>query len=268
MFAQAYFYFDTMLMDSTESTTSAYESILKQHPLLGKTDSIKELVLEKPKISNNKTGIFMMVVGLLLLVGLMRSSFNSYISSLWSVIINFSVIKRQTKEQIQNNVLASTGFRLLFFMGLSLLIMAFLSQKYRLDYSSSFKNTNLWLCIGLLIALYYLKRGFLTGVGWIYNKPEASEIYFFNSNVMNEVIGLLVFPIALLMFLLSGFLFQAFMILGISILLGLIAYKNIKIFKGIKNLLRISAFDYLLYLCAFEIMPLMILMKVLSGFSF
>lgn len=266
--AQGSFYFDPMLTDSIGTQTSFFESILKKHPLLSELGRTNEAVLEKPKQSKNKTGLFMLVVVLMLLVGFMRNSFNSYIGSLWSVIINFSVIKRQTKDQIQNNVLASTSFRILFFVGISLLIMAFLSQKFGLSYSSSFRNMNLWLCILLLIGLYFLKRGFLTGVGWIYNKPEASEIYFFNSNVMNEAIGLIVFPIAILMLLLNGFLFKSFMVLGIAVFVGLIAYKNIKIFKGIKNLLRINAFDYLLYLCAFEIMPLMILMKVLSRFSF
>lgn len=115
---------------------------------------------------------------------------------------------------------------------------------------------------GVVIAAYTVKYIFSTLLGYIINAPDLVREYIFNVSVFNQVAGIVLFPFIVAM-LFSKYQVEWFLYPSIVIFLSFYAFRFVRGFfiSGIER--GVGVLYIFLYLCALEILPLLVLIKFL-----
>jgi hypothetical protein len=118
--------------------------------------------------------------------------------------------------------------------------------------------------LGLLAALFFGRVVLHNIVGFLFNRIRIVREYLYNMFVYNKLSGLLVLPLMFLMVYTKGIIQDIVFWTSIFILSGIIIMRIIRgvIFSYRKDVLKFYMF---LYLCALEIMPLVLLYRWLEG---
>ncbi|MEZ5046528.1 MAG: DUF4271 domain-containing protein [Chitinophagaceae bacterium] len=232
---------------------------ISHHPTL-KTSSSKSGFVERPHVSLNKSKMFFLVLLGLLFFGFIKNSEQKHIQNVQDLYKSIDVINRQMKEQLLNNRWGNILLHILFFMGFATVVTYLLMcWSYIPKQTFSFQT---WIVVfAILIGLYILKSLFIRLIAWVANKKDLSEAVFLQQHVANEFIGFYLFPLSMLLLIVQvqyGYIFSWFLIVAI---LFFILVKYIKIFININKTLQIDFFQFLLYLCSFEILPLILIVK-------
>lgn len=235
------------------------DSIVSNHPMVQTLGEERMIALDRK--ADNKTGIFLLSLGGLFFFALIRNFFTRYFGNLFALFTSFTITKRQTKEQLENDSVASFWFYVLFFISLTALIIFTARYFHALPTSKSVWQLFL-IGFGILVSFYILKISLVKAIAWTFQKKEIASQFSFNSSVVNEFLGVILFPICILMLLSEGKFFNLLLWLCLIIFSILLIYRYIRVFRHVKNILRIDLFHFLLYLCAFEIMPILILIKI------
>lgn len=97
--------------------------------------------------------------------------------------------------------------------------------------------------------------------GFIFNTSDSARLYQLNSLIFNHIIGIILFPITILAFYWQT---DIFLYVGITTTLLLLLYRLFRgILTGLANK-NFNLFYLFLYLCTLEILPLLLLYKVIS----
>jgi hypothetical protein len=128
-------------------------------------------------------------------------------------------------------------------------------------------HSNFWIqtlyCIGILALIYIGKFVILKFIGWVFNLSKATDTYIFIVFLVNKMLGLLLLPFLVLIAFYSGQPQQVFVTLSLILVLSLFAYRFFFSFGPIRAEIKVNPFHFFLYLCAFEIAPLLLIYKVL-----
>ena len=95
---------------------------------------------------------------------------------------------------------------------------------------------------------------------------DAADSYIFVVFIVNKMAGIYLLPFLILLSFTQGDLYHIFLILswvGIAILF---VYRFILTFGAVHNQIRVNLFHFFLYLCAFEIAPVLLIYKLLLYF--
>lgn len=122
---------------------------------------------------------------------------------------------------------------------------------------------------GLIIAMIFL--AYTTKIiatrflGNIFEVKEASSEYVYNILLFNKTIGLVLFPICLLLAYAHQIPSEYLIWTGIILLCLILIYRFLRIFLiGLANS-SVSFFYIILYLCTLEIIPFVVILKVFVG---
>jgi hypothetical protein len=128
-------------------------------------------------------------------------------------------------------------------------------------------ETNCWLllayCMGMLTIIYFVKFIMLRITGWIFNVRHATDTYIFVVFMVNKVIGIFLLPMLVLLAFTQPPLYTIAMNLSFTMLIVFLGYRFIISYRPIRNEIKVNRFHFFLYLCAFEIAPLLLIYKVL-----
>ena len=78
--------------------------------------------------------------------------------------------------------------------------------------------------------------------------------------------GISLLPFLVLLSLTYGAVSQSAMILSIIVVLGLLVYRMFLSYVSVSRIIRLSLFHFFLYLLAFELIPLLLINKLLFRF--
>jgi len=108
--------------------------------------------------------------------------------------------------------------------------------------------------------LYILKALIWHALGIVFMVQEFSKIYIYNMFLYNRNIGVVVFPLVAVIPFVAGNI--ALYIVNVTIFVYILSYllKLWRTFQIIHGL-NVSLFYFILYLCTFEILPLLLLIK-------
>ena len=120
--------------------------------------------------------------------------------------------------------------------------------------------------VSALVGNYGVNFLTLKLLGWIFQVREAIDAYIFIVFTTNKVIGMAVLPFIIILAFSYGLVNQVSFLLGITIVLALLAYRFFLSYVSIHRQINISIFHFFLYLCAFEIAPLLLINKLLFRF--
>ena len=152
-----------------------------------------------------------------------------------------------------------------FFVVTGSLYIAFLLQHFKLSDVDNFWLMFLYSIFGLS-AIYIIKFTGLKICGWLFNMQDAANSYIFIVFIINKMIGILLLPFLLLLAFTPGDFYLVGLTLSWCLVAGLLVYRIILTFGAVRNQVKVNPFHFFLYICAFEIAPLILIYKCLLLF--
>jgi hypothetical protein len=211
-----------------------------------------------------KEMLFYVIVALLLVFSLLKMGFAKYFNDLFRVFFRTTLKQRQIKEQLIQTPLPSLLFNV-FFVASAGLYANFILHHYQFTLFDNFWLMYMYCSIGLSV-IYLVKFIGLKVCGWLFNMQQAAEAYIFIVFIINKVIGISLLPFLILLAFTNGTIHTVSLILSWCCIAGLFLYRFILGYAAIHNEVRFNLFHFFLYLCAFEIAPLLLIYKLLLFF--
>ncbi len=241
--------------------TSSYQKYAT-HPYLPLNKPAIYMLIDYHKAAS-KDDLFYLMAGIVFVMAFIRVTFSKYFRNLFLLFFQTSLRQKQTRDQLLQDGLASLLTNLLFVMSAGLYITLLIRYKNWTDLSFW------WLAAGsagALLLVYLVKYLFLLFAGWIFNTKEAAGSYVFVVFLVNKVLGILLVPFLIILSFAGPEVVQVSVTVSIGMILLFFAYRYWVSFVAIRNKLKVNALHFLLYLCAVEILPLVLIYKVLMDY--
>ena len=95
---------------------------------------------------------------------------------------------------------------------------------------------------------------------------QAADWFIFIFFILNLVIGFSVLPFIILLGFTEDTVYSISLLLSLCCIVGLFLYRFILGYGAIHNEVRFNLFHFFLYICAFELAPLLLIYKLLLFF--
>lgn len=242
-----------------------------------KTDSaaIHSTVVQTSPANNNfqgslkaETGMNWLVITLLVslfALSWLKLVYEKFIVQIVGAMVNYQVSLRLFRER---NVLfknISLGLNFTFALNLGLFIF-YLVDFYGFGQVLPYKFLSMLVYTMVVAVIYSLKSGTCKFLGYVFLVRDEFDEYIHNVRVYNKNIGLFLFPIIIIYPFIADaakpyILYAGFLIIGTLILL--------RIHRGFQIIMKkgVSIFYLILYLCAIEILPVLLLIKLATSLT-
>jgi hypothetical protein len=251
------------IIDSTISNqdSSQYRDSLVQEPVAVPPPPEEPRHDAVRKKFQGKESYFYVLIGLILSFGLIRQAFPKYFNDFLRVFLRRTLKQKQLYEQMVQTPVPSLLLNLFF------VVVAGLYVSYLLDYFDLVITDNFWIqflyCAGIIAALYILKFAGMKFLGWMLNYQAAADEYIFAVFLISKAIAIFLLP-CLVFLLLSRDQIASFILMLSFIGTGLLFLNRLYLsFQILHNRVKVSLFHFLLFILAFEIIPLFLIYKLL-----
>ena len=246
-----------------DTATSFSGKILSQHPYFN-FNSKGVIVQPETKNFKGKEVLFYVLVVFLLTFSLLRQAFPKYFNDLFRLLFRTTLKQKQLREQLMQTPLPSFLLNVFFVLSGGLYI------DILLNYFGRAPIDNFWLlflyCSLGLSAIYTVKFVGLNITGWLFNIRPAANIYIFIVFMINKVIGIFLLPFLVLLSFIRGDAHGIAMFLSWCGIGVFFIYRYFLTYTSVRNQVRFNPFHFFLYLCAFELAPLLLIYKALLFF--
>ncbi len=237
---------------------------------LGETDTASRKVVhvkainrgtmnEEMRPSQSKDPLFYTLAALFLFLAFIKTAFSKYFHQVFSLSFQTAAGQKQTREQLLQNRLPAFLMNLLFIFSGSLLI-TLLAQ-----YFKWITMTYWWLLLYaavILAAIYIIKYLFINFTGWVFNARQSAGAYSFIVFIINKILGVVLLPMLVIIAFADENIKSVTITIMFCIIIFLFLYRYLFSLTTIRKNLDITAFHFFIYLCAVEILPLLIIYKV------
>ena len=246
-----------------QASLDGYQHTLRQHPyynFYGKG----VLVTAQLKKAGNDEVMFYFLAALLAYFGLFRVIFTRYFDNLRTLFFRVTMRQQQIRDQLLQSPLPSLFLNVLFVIS-GALFLSIAVYHYNIV-----PGMNRWLlllyCATILTIIYMGKFIVLKTIGWMFNVRVAADTYIFIVFLVNKMLGIYLLPVLMLLAFAAAPVVSVLLTICFTLLIILFIYRFIIAYRPIRNEIKISRFSFFLYLCAFEIAPLLLIYKVLLIF--
>lgn len=237
-------------------------ALYKAHPFYHFENPVRFIVAKK--IWEGKDLFFYMVMTLLIFFALIKNAFNRYLKDLSRLFFRTTIKHRQVKEQLMQAPLPSLLLNILFVLSGALFINLVL-QHYGLG-----KTYNFWILLLYsalaLTGIYFVKFLTLKICGWLFRLSDATDAYIFIVFTINKIVGIVLLPLIILLAFTKGAFYEVVLTLSLILIGGIFLYRFFLSYMSLHRQVKIQLFHFFLYLCAFEIAPLLLINKLLFHF--
>lgn len=213
------------------------------------------------KIFKGKEDFFYSILALLLFFAFVRNAFPKYINDLFRVAFRRTLKQRQLGEQLVQTPLPSL-FMNIFFLVSGAMYLDLLLKYYQLGTAYSFWLLFFYITV-ILGAMYLVKYISLKLSGLLFNISQTTDAYIFIVFMINKIIGVLLLPFLVLLAFTDKQFYQFALVISFITVFVLLAYRFILAYGLVRNQIRVKPFHFFLYLCCFEIAPLLLIYKLL-----
>ncbi|HTL07902.1 MAG TPA: DUF4271 domain-containing protein [Chitinophagaceae bacterium] len=219
---------------------------------------------EEERAPGGKDALFYLLTGLLFFFALIKLLFGKYLGNLTGLVFRGSLRQKQIREQLLQTPLPSL-FLNIFFVIVAGLYIFFLLQHYKAMPGDSFWLLLLY-CVLAVALVYLVKFVMLKFTGWIFNIREAADTYIFIVFLVNKLLAIFLLPLLFVMTFSLPSWGNVLLTLSYVMVGGFFAYRYIVSFAPVRREVKVSQFHFFMYLCAFELVPLLLIYKILLGF--
>jgi len=124
----------------------------------------------------------------------------------------------------------------------------------------------LWIALGIL-AVYVVKIAGVRMLGFIFEMRESAREYIYNIILFNKTIGLFLFPVTLCLAYARQLPPMWLIVTGLSVWGLILLYRFVRLSWIGLSVRGVSFLYIILYLCTLEILPFVVIIKVLIQFN-
>ncbi len=205
--------------------------------------------------------MFYLLILMLFYFAIVKLFFGKYLANVLTLFFKASMRQQQLREQVLQSPFPSLLLNNLFVISGGL-YGAFLLRFYRFGNPDDFWIYFLY-CAVLLAVLYLLKYLVIRMIGWIFNISRTAETYLFVVFMTNKIIGIFLLPFLVLISFSGPVISEVAVTLSIIMTGVFYVYRFLGSYSILHKEIKISGLHFILYLCAFEIAPLLLIYKVL-----
>lgn len=240
-----------------------FQRMLYNHPYFNFFGRPLQFVIQEKKGGGSEPFFYLLLL-LFFYFAMIRLAFSKYLDDLFTLFFRATMRQQQLREQLLQSPLPSLFLNSLFVLSGSL-YASLLLRYYKLLESTDFWL--LWLyCLLLLVVVYTGKYLVLKIMGWILRINRTTDVYLFVVFMVNKMTGIFLLPVLLLMAFPDPQLLPVVITFSLFVLMFLLGYRFVISYRLIRNEIKLNLFHFFLYLCAFEIAPLLLIYKVLLNF--
>jgi len=264
-------YRDSVIQDSIKKAiivsiissidTATYEKYMRNAYLPMNATPIKMFINYRQHRS--KDFLFYLVFGNILLLAFIKLAFPKYFKNLFILFFQTSLRQKQTREQLLQGGVASLLINALFLISTGLFIT--IVVKYQEWSNLSFNNLYGYI-IALLMLIYTGKYIFVSFAGWVFNNKVAAGNYIFLVLMINRILGVLLIPFTIILSFAENVSPTIVITLSIIVAILMFLYRYFVSFTSLRNDLKLNAFHFFLYLCSVEILPMLLLYKLMVNY--
>jgi hypothetical protein len=203
------------------------------------------------------------MAGVILILAFIRVVFSKYFRNIFLLFFQTSLRQKQTRDQLLQDNLASLLTNFLFVISAGLYITLLIRYK-------NLSHISFWWLAGgtaaVLLVTYLVKYLFILFTGWVFNSQEAAGSYVFVVFMVNKVMGVMLIPFLLILSFSGPQLVPVAITVSVGMILLLFGYRYWVSFVAIRNKLKVNALHFFLYLCAVELLPLVLIYKILINY--
>jgi len=237
------------------------DSIYKSHGQL--SNKVLISAIAHPHFFDDRTADFYLLMALVVILGLIRLTDPKYFQSLWQAFRNPTSSSRQLKEKLQN-ASVSNLFMNLFFTIAAAAYGFFVVKNFMPQRSGNMPPALLLLMlIGGMMAIYAGKYAVIRFSGWAFRLEGITEHYLFNVFLVNKVLAIILLPVIVLLAFADQAIAQPALIISFLLILFLFINRYLRSWQVFGSFFQYSKFHFFTYLCASELLPLAVLMKLL-----
>lgn len=240
-------------------TGSRLDSLLKKNQLLNTSAPSISLAV-KQKNKQGKEFLFYVLGITILLLSLFKVFYSRYFNNIFRVFFNTSLRQNQLTDLLIQAKLPSLIFNIFFVISAGLYAWLLLNHYQHLSETNNYTYILLaMLFVGIIYSVKFLS---LKLFGWISGSPVITDRYIFVIFLINKIIGILLIPfIIMLAFSPAGWM--PYIIVLSALIIGiLLLLRYLRTYGLIRNELKINRFHFLIYVAGMEILPILILYKL------
>lgn len=228
------------------------------HPYYN-TDSSLVYMPSQRYSSEKKDELFYIFCSVLLFLGILRVGFPKYFQDIFDAFWRSGFRQKQIRDQIQQAGMTTLLFN--FFFVFSIALFGYLVTEHT---KGVVKQT--WLvfatCFFGIAVVYVGKYFILKTLGWMFGEETAMDNYIFIVYLINKILSVILIPFMLVIAFADPNFQQVAFTTSIILIFFLFVYRFILAYSILHNELKISMLHLFLYVCGFEIIPVLVIYKV------
>ncbi len=256
------------LQDSTIQTGNPFDIVRERIDIPGATispgftiEKKREPLTAKEKEENFNQFLLISILAMFIFFTLAFMVFRILIEKIWMAFLNENLLNQLLRDQAAGVTIAYLLLYLLFCFNGGLFL--FLLCRYFGIVISSSNGWALTLCVTGLAGFFLLKHLLLQIVAAIFPVQKEMASYNFTIVIFNLIAGFFLVPIILFVAYLPAAMTHYALYAGIGLLLLTYLFRNLRGIFIANRFLSGHKFHFLLYLCAVEIAPLLVVVKLL-----
>jgi hypothetical protein len=223
---------------------------------------VPEVVVDdKPANDNNILVIANVVI--LLLLTILVTLFRSHLGRSYRAFLNDNLLSQLQRER---DTVGGLPYYLFYIVSLLTggLFTFLIAKAYGLIPEQS-HYFHLLLCAGLVIVFFLFKHLLLSIIAYIF--PVSKEVALYNMTIIvfSIMIGLFLLPANLLLSFGSETISQGTIYVALAGILLIYAFQSLRALFIANKFLLFHKFHFLLYICTVEVVPIVILARLLLG---
>ena len=241
-----------------EKTIDTSFNKFMRNPFIKEEAPIYLIIDERKRVSKDE--LFYLVTGLLFFLAFLRLTFSKYFLNMFRLFFQPTFRQKQTREQLLQNNFPALMFNLLFIFSTAIYIALIV------DHFHAVKQNLWWLFVysATLLAMLYLgKLLFLRFSGWLFNVKEATGTYIFIVYLINKISGIILIPFIIVIGFSDPPVISVAVTSSLLIIASLFFYRYIISYAPVRSEIKVRPVHFFFYICAFEIIPLFLIYKVL-----
>ncbi|MBX3242717.1 MAG: DUF4271 domain-containing protein [Chitinophagaceae bacterium] len=203
---------------------------------------------------------FYLMCGLLIFLAVLRMGFPKYFQDLFNAFWRPAFRQLQTRDHLQEAGMTTLVFNIFFVFSTGLFAcLVILYLRPGID--------NLLLlyafCVLSILLLYSGKYLIFKLTGWMFGRSEIAGTYMFIVFLINKVLAVLLIPFVLVLAFSDPHLQEIAFTISLILVIILFLYRYTLTFTGLRSELKISLLHLVLFVCGFEIIPVLLIYRSL-----
>ena len=245
------------------SHRQTYITLLRTHPYFNFFGKPRNEVL-MTRTGEGREPLFYLLVGILLYFAFIKLIFRKYLNNLFAFFFKASMRQKQIREHLMHSPVPALLLNIFFLISGGIFI-SFVLLYHQFHITATMWRLMFFSILALGI-IYLAKLITLKIVGWIFSIKEAVNTYIFVVYSINKLIGVFLIPFVVLLAFSERSVAQLLITLSFVMIVILFLYRYIVAYVPVRKEIKVSQFHFVLYVCAFEFIPLLLIYKVLIDF--